>query len=98
MAENFKYKITDQIKKLPREVTLTMLEKMLKQQGITPSTFYRDRTIPEKSDMSITIDRIRIYAKFFDCTIEDLLPEQKEAKVVSIRSRMAKPKFKTGLS
>jgi hypothetical protein len=99
MAEKFKYRIQQQIDKLPREITIGAIEKMLDARGISPGTFYRDRKISTKSEQSISIDRIQIYAKFFDCSIEDLLPEHKEAKVISLRTEInKKSKYKTGLS
>lgn len=91
-----KYKIQEQVEKLPRFVTMAHLLKELERHGITSSTFYRDRDISKTSPTSIPSDRLDAYAVVFGCTIEDLKNYTITGK--SIHEVMAQPKkLKTSL-
>jgi hypothetical protein len=100
MAETIlKYKINEQIETLPRQISIAEVVTLLERNGIPRHTFFRDRKIEIDSESSIPTDRLQIYAKFFDCQLEDLLNTQVNVK--SIRAQISKTKsgkFKTGLS
>lgn len=95
----FKYKINYQVSQLPRELAIGDIVSLLEKYGISKDQFYRDRKILIKSSTSITTDRLMIYAKIFDCSINELLNTQVQ-NVKSIRSHLKPPKskFNSGLS
>ena len=90
----YKYGIEQQVISLPRTVTINDLVKHLETDGITRYEFYADRKIPFGSDKSISADRLLIYCKVFDCSIDDLINH--EVKATSLRQSIGK-KFKTNL-
>lgn len=90
----YKYGIEQQVTSLPRTVTINDLVKHLEADGITRNEFYGDRKIPFGSEKSISADRLLIYCKVFDCSIDDLINH--EVKATSLRQSIGK-KFKTGL-
>lgn len=99
VTDKFKYRINYQISLLPRSITIMQLVKVVEQKGISQDTFYRDRKIAKGSKQSIPGDRLMIYAKLFDCTLDDLLTTEVKGK--SIRQQLAGPKvrkIKNGLS
>lgn len=81
-----KYNLNYQLGLLPRTFKIKNLVAHLKESGITQDEFYRDRLIEFGSEKSISADRLFIYAKVFDCTIDDLVNHQINAK--SIRETM----------
>jgi hypothetical protein len=90
----YKYTLEDQLHMLPRNLTVKAVELHLKEFGITRDSFYDDRRILFGSDFSIPSDRLFIYAKVFDCPIQDLLNQ--EVNATSIRQKNVK--LKTGMS
>jgi hypothetical protein len=96
----FKYAINHHLNLIPREVSIDDILKILKKHGINKVTFYRDRNLTDKSESSIPSDRLVVYSKLFDCTLDDLL--NYDIKVASIQQRLNKKhgvkKIKNGLS
>lgn len=90
----YKYAINEQINGLPRTYKINQLIQHLADQGITRNEFYSDREIPYNSEKSISADRLLIYCKVFDCSIDDLINH--EVKATSLRQTIGK-KFKTAL-
>ncbi len=69
----FKYHIQHQISLLPREISISHVEKtLLKDHGINRDAFYRDRNITIDSDASIPSDRLDAYAVVFGVTADEL--------------------------
>lgn len=93
---SFKYNINQQIGLLPFKKNLIqeVIEHLAKY-GITRNEFYADRAIPFGSEKSISSDRLMIYAKVFDCTTEDLVNHEINAR--SIREVMDGKKVKSSL-
>ena len=85
LKPKFKYSINEQVGKLPRNTTIAEVIEHLKTSNISKDEFYRDRAIPFGSDKSISSDRLLIYCKVFDCTIDDLINH--EVKATSIRAK-----------
>ena len=90
----YKYAINEQLGMLPRNMTIADVTDHLKKNGITRDSFYRDREILYGAESSIPSDRLFIYAKVFDCPVQDLLNQEIKAK--SIRQKNLK--LKTGLA
>lgn len=91
-AYKFKYAINEQIGMLPRNMTINELIDYLEKVGINRNAFYRDRDIRFGSESSIPSDRLFIYAKVFDCPVDDLINQPVKAK--SIRQQNLKVKTK----
>jgi hypothetical protein len=89
----FKYRIQEIIdNELPKSISkLSTLEKLLlDEHGISQNEFYRDRTALVKSEFSIPGDRLMVYAKLFDCSIEELMNRTIKVKPL-IQSRIKTP-------
>lgn len=84
---SYKYNINHQIGLLPfkRNLIQQIIDHLAKS-GITRNEFYSDRAIPFGSDKSIPSDRLMIYAKVFECAIQDLVNHKVNAD--SIRDVM----------
>jgi len=91
-----KYSINKQVDSLPRTMTINDLVKHLELAGISRNEFYSDRNIAYGSNKSIPSDRLFIYAKVFDCLIDELLNQEVKAK--SIREQRIKSKTKSPLA
>lgn len=91
-----KYALNDQVDSLPRSSTINELIAHLEDAGISRNEFYSDRNIEFGSDKSIPSDRLLIYAKVFDCNLEDLLNQEVKAK--SFRQQVQKVKTKSPLA
>lgn len=73
MKQKFKYKINHYISVQPREITVSKIEEILmKEHGISRSTFQRDRSMPVNSEQSIPSDRLDVYAQLFGITVDEL--------------------------
>jgi hypothetical protein len=84
MANELKYRLTELSDSLPRNVDLLA---ELEKNGITKSTYYRHRAIIQHSAQSISGDHLKIYAHFFNVSIEQLFtPVKKHSKKVTIKS------------
>lgn len=93
----FKYNLNHQISLQPRSISIRDIEVLVEKQGISRSTFIRDRNIRLDSTQSIPSDRLDLYAKLFECTPEALKNYKVEA--TSIREMMSdKITDKSGLS
>lgn len=93
---SYKYNIDQQIGLLSfKKNLINELIEHLAKYGITRSEFYRDRAIPFGSEKSISADRLMIYAKVFDCTTEELVNHEINAR--SIREVMDGKKIKSSL-
>lgn len=77
-----KYKLNDQLGLLPRELSINDVVEHLKKYGVSQDQFYRDRKIKFNSDHSIPSDRLIIYSKVFDCSIDDLMNHEVNAKSI----------------
>lgn len=82
VTPTYKYKINDQIGQLPREISINDLVAHIGKHGISRDEFYRDRAIKFGSDKSIPSDRLMIYAKVFDCSTEELMNHEVNAKSI----------------
>ena len=91
-----KYALNEQVESLPRSRAIAELVEHLENAGISRSEFYSDRNIEYGSDKSIPSDRLLIYAKVFDCNLEDLLNQEVKAK--SFRQQVQKVKTKSPLA
>jgi hypothetical protein len=69
----YKYRIHDYVKKVGWSVQSVVED--LKEMGISKHMFYRDSNIPSKSVRSIPSDRLLIYAKYFEVSVEELYNE-----------------------
>lgn len=87
----FKYGLNEQISMLPRTVDVEEVAKHVSDYGIKRSTFYNDRKIPYASATAIPEDRLFIYCKVFDCTVDDLINYQ-PVKATSFRTSISKLK------
>jgi len=94
ITPKYKYGINEEIQKLPRTVKVRDIVKFIATAGISKDQFYRDREILLGSETSISADRLLIYCKVFDCSIDDLINH--EVKATSLRQSIGK-KFKTNL-
>jgi len=83
-----KYNINKKIDALPRTVTINKLLEILQKQVVSRSTFYADKAIELNSKTSIPTDRLLVYTKIFNCSIEDLLNVKSSTKSAS---KTAKP-------
>ncbi len=83
MKQTTKYRITDLVNALPRSVNV---KNDLELKGIPERTFYRDKSIPQKSSQSITTDRLLIYAAYFNVSIDQLItaPKAKKLKLKTV--------------
>lgn len=84
----YKYAINDQVNGLPRDMRIDQVIEHLATFGVTRNNFYWDREIPYGSEKSMSADRLLIYCKVFDCSIDDLLNH--EVKATSIRQAYGK--------
>lgn len=94
LKPKYKYALEEQLDMLPRHMTIAEVEEHLKKHEISRDAFYSDRRITFGSKSSIPSDRLFIYAKVFDCPVQDLLNQEIKAK--SIRQKNLK--LKTGLA
>ena len=69
----YKYSLNEQVGALPRTTVIGDVVKHLEAYGISRNEFYADRKIPFGAKSSIPSDRLFIYARVFDCNVEDLL-------------------------
>ena len=91
----YKYRIGELIQRKPYEKNLIgkiVIE--LEKNGISQEQFYRYRKIPSTSKSSMPSDALFIFAKVFDCSIDDLV-DQKSIK--NSDANFKKRKFTTGL-
>ena len=91
-----KYALNEQVNSLPRSNSINELIAHLEDAGISRNEFYADRNIEYGSEKSIPSDRLLIYAKVFDCSLDDLLNQEVKAK--SFRQHVQKVKTKSPLS
>jgi hypothetical protein len=86
-----KYRINELIGMLPKsEAKIGDIVEKLATYGVSQHDFYRDRKIDIKAKQSIPGDRLMVYAKFFDVTMEDLMNHNIKVKPV-IKSRIKSP-------
>lgn len=97
-----KYNIEKQIGLIPREMSVADIIKHLDGSGVSRDQFYRDRRIKFGSVKSIPSDRLLVYCKVFECTVDDLVNH--DVNAASIRSVLDAPasahktkRSKTGL-
>lgn len=95
LTPKYKYNINEQLGLLPRELKIQKVLQHLKLNGISHHQFYADRAIEYGSDKSIPSDRLLIYTKVFDCSIEDMMNHTIKAQ--SLRELNAPVKFKGSL-
>ncbi len=72
MAKTLKYNIKKLYDERPRSVTNDYFESLLKRQGLSIRTFYRDCSIAKSSSSSVPIDRLEVYASLFSTTVDEL--------------------------
>ena len=96
----FKYAINHYLNLIPREVSMGDILKILEKHGVNKITFYRDRNLTIKSESSIPSDRLVIYSKLFECSIDDLLNSEVSIKSIhqELLSKKSSKKLKHGLS
>lgn len=94
----YKYNINHQIGLLPfqRNLIQKIIEHLAKS-GITRREFYSDRAIPFGSDKSIPSDRLMIYAKVFECTMQDLVNHKVNADSIREAMVVKRKRVKHGL-
>lgn len=84
----YKYRLQELIDGLPKAMAkFSTLEIILKDHGISQNEFYRDRTTAYGSEFSIPGDRLSVYSKLFDVTIEELMNHTIKVKPL-IQSRI----------
>lgn len=76
-----KYRLQEFVNDLPNRIPIQSIEKILADEHkISKHQFWSDRKIKLGSDQSIPGDRLAVYAKLFDCTIEELMNQTIKAK------------------
>jgi hypothetical protein len=102
MAEKpkYKYNLNHQISLLPRNKTIELISGELEKEGIAERTFFRDRSIKINDPGDIPSERLMIYAKFFDVSIDELFNYDNKVKPIAERKLSSFDKIllkKTGL-
>lgn len=78
----YKYKLKEIIEtELPKSMKMSSIEKILANEyGISQNEFYRDRVTLYESNYSILGDRLIVYSKLFDRSIEELMNRSVKVK------------------
>jgi len=87
----FKYALNEQLGNLNRNTKISEVIDHLAKWKVSKDEFYRDRNIEYGSPTAIPEDRLFIYCKVFDCTVEDLINYQ-PVKATSLRTIISKIK------
>ncbi len=86
-----KYRINELILALPvSEGKIGRIVEHLKNHNVSQHDFYRDRNIQLNSSKSIPGDRLMVYAKVFDVSLEELMNHTIKVKPL-IQSRIKTP-------
>jgi hypothetical protein len=75
----FKYNLQHRFSFYPN-ITWKMLELHAEQYGITARTFQRDRSILPDEAEDIPTERLVVYAKIFNCELEELINYKTKVK------------------
>lgn len=101
MAEvKYKYNINRFIEKLPKSKNTEWIVAELEKEGIKERTFFRDKVIEVGDNSDIPSERLLIYAKFFDVTLDELFNYTVKVKPADVRKpspTMEKVIQRTGL-
>lgn len=101
MAEiKYKYNINRFVNDLPKSKSTGWVIAELEKEGIKERTFFRDKSIVVDDEEDIPSERLLIYAKFFDVTLDELFNYTKKVKPAQERKpspTMEKVIHRTGL-
>lgn len=81
----FKYHINTLINALPKSKSTEWVITELEKEGVKSRTFFRDKAIEIGEDPDIPSERLLIYAKFFNVTLDELFNYTKKVKPATER-------------
>lgn len=76
----YKYNLNHHINFLPAYWTAKAIAEEVEKYGIPSRTFYRDKSLKLTDRADITGERLLIYSRLFNCTIDQLINYNKKVK------------------